>query len=131
MGKSAAFGQEHQHRMLYGNIIGRNDIHTSLHNIIELPWIQLTTGERESSYAKARLRVHKSWLYTLKGSSYGRTSYDNAYNFAKDDSEPFSKIPVSNYKDDTYIPLVSSDDVNAKTCAMCPVKSQCAVFATK
>lgn len=140
MGRSAAFGQEHQHRMLYGNIIRlkernythtHNYIHTMLHDVIELPWAQMTAGERESSYVKARLRVHQSWIYTLKGSSSGKTLYDNAYNFAKDESVLFSKIPVSQYNDDTYIPLVSSDDIDEKTCNMCPVKSQCAVFATK
>ena len=138
LGRSAAFAQEHQHRMLYGNIMGlkeRNEIHTQLHHVIELPWAQMTPGERKSSYAKAVIKgvfgAHKSWIYTLNGSVNGSKSYDHAYKFSKNDSVPVSKIPVSQYNDDSYIPLVSSGDVDAKTCDMCPVKSRCAVFATK
>lgn len=136
MGLTASFGQEHQQRMLYGNIMGLNDRSAIGLNVkyIDMMWSHLTVGERASSKSKAVVRggnrsAHEAWVYTLAGGGRGERPYDKAYQFTQDTNSQVKDISIS-YTDSSYIPLVPSDQVNFSICKMCPVKSQCSKAIT-
>lgn len=135
LGQSPAYQSEHQHSMLYGNIVGALVRLNHLSAIKALRtandlWRHFTPGQRSSSLAKRVIHVtgrsaHGLWILTLAGKSRpSNDRLDLAYQTAVKGERPALDLIVPAGSE--YLPPgVDDPDV----CERCPVRLSCAVWA--
>lgn len=128
LGPSAAFMQEHQHRMLYGNVVGAFEHAGGVPaETCELLWQQFTDGERASSLANRRVKpdgAWRDWMLTLGGSRSADDAQSRAYRYA---SSGTPRPDVAAFAEGVPLllpPAPAAADAGSR-CLNCPVKPRC------
>lgn len=139
LGSSAAYGGEHQHAMLFGNLdaaLQSDDTPWKMsagraRDLVTLGWRQMTRGQRESSIYKRAVQppgkrsADWRWIFTLAGQNPGTDRVSAAYRAAADGRRlpgPELVAPA----DGLHIPL-ADPRLQLSDCEACPVRSRCGI----
>jgi hypothetical protein len=135
MGPSGAFQHDHQHAMLYGNVVGalafrgRQPV-AAAKRICDDIWRNLSEAERVSSMTHRsvleRGGADPVWNFTLSGSRTGTKPHDIAYQTAL----ARKALVPARVADAKWGVLPTPDDTDemGKICTNCAVRPRCAVW---